>query len=269
MSPPAYRSREVVLAAAGSAHADERPARYRRSWSRRQPSCSQESRMVVCACCSAWQCRRRRASARRSRRSCADPDRLRRERGRFQKIRPTWETKMNCLQKGFRWVISPRSATGTDEEQAKSEIGQEDVDVALFLGAPMIRIFTDLGRSRGPAARDGKLSGDCRLRRAKGNFVGLQNHLQRTRCVEFSKKRTAPTLRFCSTRSVEGRADGQRRRSHAGRPSALRLYPGDGATQRTCAPSLRSIRAGRNISTTIELCRCSSTPAITTADGRI
>ena len=73
---------------------------------------------------------------------------FRRDRG-FDSKDPSYlfETKMNCLQKGLSvgYLASIGHFSGTDEELAeKVRSAKEDVDVALFLGAPMIRIFTGI-----------------------------------------------------------------------------------------------------------------------------
>ena len=68
--------------------------------------------------------------------------------------------------------------SGTDEELAeKVSSAKEDVDVALFLGAPMIRIFTGILADRADQQREIRCFQEIADYAAqKGISVGLQNH---------------------------------------------------------------------------------------------
>lgn len=106
---------------------------------------------------------------------------FRRDRG-FDSKDPSYlfETKLNCLRKGLSigYLASIGHFSGTDAELAeKVEAAKEDVDVALFLGASMIRIFT----GSLPAREDQKREVRCFQEIAdyaatKGISIGLQNH---------------------------------------------------------------------------------------------
>jgi sugar phosphate isomerase/epimerase len=89
--------------------------------------------------------------------------------------------KLRCLGYGLSigYLASQGHFKGTDEDlQSKIAIAKEDIDISLFLGAPMIRLFT------GPPLED---HGDqqreircfqevCDYGATKGIAVGLQNH---------------------------------------------------------------------------------------------
>ena len=106
---------------------------------------------------------------------------FRRDRGFYSKD-PSYlfETKMNCLQKGLSvgYLASIGHFSGTDEELAeKVASAKEDVDVALFLGAPMIRIFTGILADRADQQREIRCFQEIADYAAqKGISVGLQNH---------------------------------------------------------------------------------------------
>jgi sugar phosphate isomerase/epimerase len=106
---------------------------------------------------------------------------FRRDRG-FDSKDPGYlfETKLNCLRRGLSigYLASIGHFSGSDEELAeKVEAAKEDVDVALFLGAPMIRIFTGILQEREDQRREVRCFQEIADYAAqKGISVGLQNH---------------------------------------------------------------------------------------------
>lgn len=107
---------------------------------------------------------------------------FRRDRG-FSSRDPGYlfETKLECLRRGLSigYLASRGHFTGPDEElREKIDAAKEDADIALFLGAPMIRLFC------GPPLEDReeqKREVRCfqevaDYAAAKGIAVGLQNH---------------------------------------------------------------------------------------------
>jgi sugar phosphate isomerase/epimerase len=106
---------------------------------------------------------------------------FRRDRG-FDSKDPAYlfETKLNCLRKGLSvgYLASIGHFSGTDAELAeKVEAAKEDVDVALFLGASMIRIFTGTLADREDQKREVRCFQEIADYAAtKGISVGLQNH---------------------------------------------------------------------------------------------
>ena len=160
------------------------------------------------------------------------------------------------------------AVSGTDEELAeKVASAKEDVDVALFLGAPMIRIFTGILADPVDQQREIRCFQEIADYVAqKGISVGLQNHPSTGDEVRRILEETdRPNFTFLLDTGQW--KDAPMYNGGGPTPADIRSTTISGRrrpTQRTCAPSfLRSIRAGRNISTMIELCRCSSMPAIT------
>jgi sugar phosphate isomerase/epimerase len=107
---------------------------------------------------------------------------FRRDRG-FSSKEPAYlfDIKLKCLRRGLSigYLASRGHFRGTDEElRHKVEQAREDVDVALFLGAPMIRLFT------GPpleSREEQRREIDCfqqvaQYAATRGLAVGLQNH---------------------------------------------------------------------------------------------
>ena len=89
--------------------------------------------------------------------------------------------KIKCLKAGLPigYLASRGHFVGTDEElAAKTEQVREDVDKAVILGAPNIRLFCGEEPDT-PAAREAEvrcLQESCDIAAARSITVGLQNH---------------------------------------------------------------------------------------------
>ncbi|MAN24743.1 MAG: hypothetical protein CME10_10780 [Gemmatimonadetes bacterium] len=106
---------------------------------------------------------------------------FRRDRG-FDSKDPAYlfETKIDCIRKGLSvgYLASIGHFSGSDDDLSeKVAAAKEDVDVALFLGAPMIRIFSGMLSDREEQLREIKCFQEIADYAAiKGITVGLQNH---------------------------------------------------------------------------------------------
>ena len=90
-------------------------------------------------------------------------------------------TKMNCLRKGLSigYLATGGHFTGTDDElEAKLAQVRQDIDVAVALGAPMVRSFCgETPKDAGERKREVEcFQHACDYGAGKGIAVGLQNH---------------------------------------------------------------------------------------------
>ena len=91
------------------------------------------------------------------------------------------DTKMKCLRQGLAigYLATTGHFTGTDEElEAKLQTVRNDLDVAVKLGAPMVRVFCgETPQTQEECQREVEcFQVACDEAAARGIAVGLQNH---------------------------------------------------------------------------------------------
>ena len=87
--------------------------------------------------------------------------------------------KIKCLKAGLPigYLASGGHFVGTEEElRAKVAQAQADVEMAAFLGAPMIRLFCGAPEEGGGDSEIGCFQEVCDIAADAGIMVGLQNH---------------------------------------------------------------------------------------------